>query len=227
MFVKYLANSRRKKVWFKRASSTPSCFYATNLEENPFETILPESLSAPHQSDFFHYNISATFLWAYITFMCILSEEWISLIFSLCLLREPPVRGKHRRAWHKTGTRPGVDVMIKIFGDFRQFSAKKLAFSQKPMLWSKFLHNLLALLRIKNAIFCNFFRRKYFKNHNIGPRCRFGWSTCFPHCCWAKLNHRTLPSNPLPQKLETIVRARAIPPVTLNHRANACSCFLR
>jgi hypothetical protein len=28
----------------------------------------------------------------------------------------------------------GVDVMITIFGDFSQFSAKKLAFFQKPML---------------------------------------------------------------------------------------------
>jgi hypothetical protein len=29
---------------------------------------------------------------------------------------------------------PGVDVMITIFCDFCQFLAKKLAFSQKPML---------------------------------------------------------------------------------------------
>jgi hypothetical protein len=35
---------------------------------------------------------------------------------------------------HYSGN-PGVDVMITIFRDFRQFSAKKLAlFSQKPML---------------------------------------------------------------------------------------------
>jgi hypothetical protein len=32
----------------------------------------------------------------------------------------------------------GVDVMITIFCDFWQFSAKKWRFSQKPMLWSKF-----------------------------------------------------------------------------------------
>jgi hypothetical protein len=30
--------------------------------------------------------------------------------------------------------RPRVDVMITIFCDFRQFSAKKMAFSSKPML---------------------------------------------------------------------------------------------
>jgi hypothetical protein len=29
---------------------------------------------------------------------------------------------------------PGVDVMITIFCEFRQFSAKKWRFSQKPML---------------------------------------------------------------------------------------------
>jgi hypothetical protein len=34
--------------------------------------------------------------------------------------------------------KPGVDVMITIFGDFRQFSTKKMAFSQKTKLWSKF-----------------------------------------------------------------------------------------
>jgi hypothetical protein len=28
--------------------------------------------------------------------------------------------------------RPGTDVMVTIFGDFRQFSAKKWRFSQKP-----------------------------------------------------------------------------------------------
>ena len=45
-----------------------------------------------HQSQFFHYAvISATFLWAYnttSTSTCILSEEWISLIFILCLLQK-------------------------------------------------------------------------------------------------------------------------------------------
>jgi hypothetical protein len=34
------------------------------------------------------------------------------------------------------GSGPGVDVMIKIFCDFRQFSAKKIGFfsPQKPLL---------------------------------------------------------------------------------------------
>jgi hypothetical protein len=65
---------------------------------------------------------------------------------------------------------PGVDVMITIFCDFWQFSAKKLAFSSKTNVMIKILHNL-ALFWVKNT---NFFRRKirqkYLKNHNIGPR---------------------------------------------------------
>jgi hypothetical protein len=34
--------------------------------------------------------------------------------------------------------RTGVDVMITIFGDFGQFSAKKWRFSQQPTLLSNF-----------------------------------------------------------------------------------------
>jgi hypothetical protein len=36
----------------------------------------------------------------------------------------------------------GVDVMITIFCDFRQFSAKKLAFFSKTNVVIKILHNL-------------------------------------------------------------------------------------
>jgi hypothetical protein len=38
-----------------------------------------------------------------------------------------------------TPTRPGVDVMKKNFGDFRQFSAKKLALFAKTNVVIKFL----------------------------------------------------------------------------------------
>jgi hypothetical protein len=65
---------------------------------------------------------------------------------------------------------PGVDVMITIFCDFRQFLAKKLAFFSNTNVMIKTLHNL-ALFWVKNASFCNIFRRRYFKNYNIGPRC--------------------------------------------------------
>jgi hypothetical protein len=59
---------------------------------------------------------------------------------------------------------PGVDVMITIFCDFWQFSAKKLAFFSKTNVMINILHNL-ALIWVKKR---QFFRRKNLKNHNIG-----------------------------------------------------------
>jgi hypothetical protein len=47
---------------------------------------------------------------------------------------------------------PGVDVMIIIFCDFWQFSAKKIAFFSKTNVMIKILHNL-ALFWVKNAYF--------------------------------------------------------------------------
>jgi hypothetical protein len=64
--------------------------------------------------------------------------------------------------------RSGVDVMITIFCDFWQFSAKKLAFFSKINVMIKILHNL-ALFYVKTPIFFWIFRWKYLKNHNIGP----------------------------------------------------------
>jgi hypothetical protein len=64
----------------------------------------------------------------------------------------------------------GVDVMITIFCDFYQFSAKK-------MLWSKFLHNL-DLLWVKNDNFCNLFRRKFLKIITSVPGL-FTWKVVF------------------------------------------------
>jgi hypothetical protein len=55
---------------------------------------------------------------------------------------------------------PGTDVMITIFCDFYQFSAKKLAFFSKTNVMIKFLHNL-ALFRVKNA---NFFAEFFGEN---------------------------------------------------------------
>jgi hypothetical protein len=88
-----------------------------------------------------------------------------------------------------TSTLPGVDVMITIFCDFRQFSAKKLAFFSKTNVMMKFLFNL-ALFRVKNAKFCWFFWRKNFKNHNIDP------SLLGSHVLWATLRSplRTWPT---------------------------------
>jgi hypothetical protein len=47
-------------------------------------------------------------------------------------------RKKNCKKVFRTGNRSGVDVMITIFGDYWQFSAKNWRFSQKLMLWSKF-----------------------------------------------------------------------------------------
>jgi hypothetical protein len=66
--------------------------------------------------------------------------------------------------------RPGVDVMITIFGDFWQFSAKKLAFFSKTNVMIKLLHNS-ALVWVENANFCaEFFGETILKIiGNIGP----------------------------------------------------------
>jgi hypothetical protein len=56
--------------------------------------------------------------------------------------------------------RPGVDVMITIFCDFWQFSAKKMAFFSKTKLMIKILH-ILALFWVKNA---NFFAELFGEN---------------------------------------------------------------
>jgi hypothetical protein len=50
--------------------------------------------------------------------------------------------------------------MITIFCDFRQFSAKKMAFFSKTNAMIKILHKL-ALFRVKNA---NFFAEIFVKN---------------------------------------------------------------
>jgi hypothetical protein len=52
--------------------------------------------------------------------------------------------------------------MITIFGNFWQFLAKKFAVFTKTNVVIKFLNNLA-------NFFADFFRRKYLKNHNIGP----------------------------------------------------------
>jgi hypothetical protein len=64
--------------------------------------------------------------------------------------------------------KPGVDVMIPIFCDFRQFSAKKLAFFSKTIVMTKILENP-AVVWAKMPFFANFVWRKYYQNHNIGP----------------------------------------------------------
>jgi hypothetical protein len=60
--------------------------------------------------------------------------------------------------------------MITIFCNFRQFSAKKLAFFSKTNVTIKIFHNL-ALFRVKNA---NFFAENIFKIITSVPGCERG-----------------------------------------------------
>jgi hypothetical protein len=58
---------------------------------------------------------------------------------------------------------PGADVVITIFCDFRQFSAKKLAFFSKTNRMIQFLQKL-AVVRAQDAIFStNLSAQIYFK----------------------------------------------------------------
>jgi hypothetical protein len=68
--------------------------------------------------------------------------------------------------------------MITIFGDFCQFSAKKMAFFSKTNVMIKILHNL-ALPRVKNAnFFAIFFGENIFKIITLAP----GVSPARPRC---------------------------------------------
>jgi hypothetical protein len=66
--------------------------------------------------------------------------------------------------------RQGVDVVNTIICDFRQFSAKKLAFFSKTNAIIIFCKKNIRSLSKKTSIFRQIFRRKYFLNHKIGPR---------------------------------------------------------
>jgi hypothetical protein len=62
----------------------------------------------------------------------------------------------------RVGLEPGTDVTITIFCDFRQFSAKKLAFFSKTNVMIKIFEYFSFVLSQKRQFFRNFFRRKYF-----------------------------------------------------------------
>jgi hypothetical protein len=61
---------------------------------------------------------------------------------------------------HRSSARPWTDVMITIFGDFWQLSAKKLAFFSKTNVMIKIFQNL-ALFWVKNG---NFFAEFFGEN---------------------------------------------------------------
>jgi hypothetical protein len=64
---------------------------------------------------------------------------------------------------------PGADVMITIFCDFRQFSAKNAVFL-KNQCYDQNFEKFSFVLSRKRQFFRRIFQQKYFKNHNIGPR---------------------------------------------------------
>jgi uncharacterized membrane protein YkgB len=64
---------------------------------------------------------------------------------------------------------PGVDVMIPIFCELGQFSAKKLALFSKTNTMINFFSNFSFVLIQKRQFFAKFFGEKYLKNYSIGP----------------------------------------------------------
>jgi hypothetical protein len=83
--------------------------------------------------------------------------------------------------------------MIPIFCDFRQFSAKKLAFFSKTNVMVKIFHNL-ALFRVKNAkFFAEFFGENILKI----IRHRSPVSNCpFSRCPVSQSHCRAFPAVP-------------------------------
>jgi hypothetical protein len=75
---------------------------------------------------------------------------------------------KHSRTPLVKLAAPGSILWSQFSAIFDNFRRKNWRFSQKPMLWSKFCIIYLCF-ESKRPIFCRKFRRKYFKNHNIGP----------------------------------------------------------
>jgi hypothetical protein len=64
---------------------------------------------------------------------------------------------------------PGVVVVITIFCDVCQFSAEKIGVFHKNLCYDHFFSKNGSTLSKKRQYFRQNFRRKYFKNHNIGP----------------------------------------------------------
>jgi hypothetical protein len=63
-----------------------------------------------------------------------LQKEWTKRWQGIFEARQEEEEEEKIYRFFQRGAKLGVDVMITIFCDFPQFSAKKLAFFQKPML---------------------------------------------------------------------------------------------
>jgi hypothetical protein len=57
-----------------------------------------------------------------------------------------------------------------LVADQKNWLQGSMLLSQFSEIFDNFWWKILALFWVKNTIFCRFFRRKYLKNHNIGPR---------------------------------------------------------
>jgi hypothetical protein len=99
--------------------------------------------------------------------------NWLILHLPQNVLKNRCIRTPHPTTNKMLFMKTGADVMITIFCDFSQFSAKKMAFFLNNNVMIYFFQKL-DLFWVKNAIFCKIFRRKYFKNHNISP-CSHRW----------------------------------------------------
>jgi hypothetical protein len=90
---------------------------------------------------------------------CLQHDSRSTIIDNLYFADESSATRLSRSMWQS----PGVDVMITIFGE------KIGVFSKKPMLWIFFAWFSFVFSQ-KRQFFRCIFRRKYLKNHNIGPR---------------------------------------------------------
>jgi hypothetical protein len=126
----------------------------------------------------FNYNNLAlgSMLWS--RFSAIFAKKWRfsqkSMLWAIFTKTSSSLSKKShfftKKFWRKCSKNHNIDPRGRCYDhNFRQFLAKKLAFSQKNNVMIKILHNL-ALLWVKNANFLLNFSAKIFKNHNIGPR---------------------------------------------------------
>jgi hypothetical protein len=64
---------------------------------------------------------------------------------------------------------PGVDVMITIFCDFRQFFRKKIGVFLKNQCYDQNFAYFTFVLSQKRQFFAEFFGENILKSYNIGP----------------------------------------------------------
>jgi hypothetical protein len=93
--------------------------------------------------------------------------------------------------------RTGVDVIITIFYDFPQFSAKKLAFFLNTNVMIKFFSKFSFVWSQKRQFLAKFFGRRYSKNNNIGPWSR-AKNCSHDHKTVTLIGHRFRPCTGLP-----------------------------